>query len=216
MIAKLVASTEESLCRSGRRKYSQDCSRSRSSQGRILSVPGLWIASFHASATSRLALRSRNVNVSVTTGWNCGASRPPRATAPTVLALANGVGPVTGRGRSRPRCRRKPLPLAASGLVVNAIVFDGHPLRLAVPNGNRACGLRLQHDLSDRFADQRRDTAPPSAPRPCAVRRALPCEGNLGLYTLRWVEALTVRHRGLSRTPLRDVFEPVSELWLGG
>ena len=31
-------------------------------------MPGLEIDSFHVSATSRLALRSRNVNVSMTTG----------------------------------------------------------------------------------------------------------------------------------------------------
>src|SRR2546426_11828882 len=68
MIAKLVASTADSLCRSARRKHSHDCSRSRGSEGRIFTVPGLEIESFHFKATSRLALRSRKVNVSMTTG----------------------------------------------------------------------------------------------------------------------------------------------------
>ena len=59
MIVKLVASTAESLCRPPRRKYSQDCSRSRSSQGRMRAVPGLLalateLASSLASRQGRL------------------------------------------------------------------------------------------------------------------------------------------------------------------
>src|SRR6266404_965670 len=113
---------------------------------------------------------------------NCEASRLPRATAPTALAPANVAGPATARGRSTPHCRRKPLPLAASALVVNAIMFDGRTLGLAIPDGNRACGLRLEHGLSDRFADQLRDTAP----RACRghaqrVEFFLP-QVNLGFY----------------------------------
>src|SRR5262249_35171017 len=89
---------------------------------------------------------------------------------------------VTARGRSTPRCRRKPVPLAASALVVNAIVFDRRTLRLAVPDGNRACGLRLEHDLSDRFADQLRDTAPrPGRGHAQRVEFFL-SEVNLGVY----------------------------------
>jgi hypothetical protein len=86
--------------------------------------------------------------------------RPPRNEAWIFESAANAVDPVRARGRSKPRCRRKPLPLGASALVVNAIVFDGRTLRLAVPDGNRACGLSLEHNLSDRIADELRDTAP--------------------------------------------------------
>ena len=42
--------------------------QSRRSQGRMLRVPGRATVSFHANATSLLALRSRKVNVSMTTG----------------------------------------------------------------------------------------------------------------------------------------------------
>ncbi len=38
------------------------------SHGRTLTAPGLPTAFFHVSATSRFALRSRNVKVSMTTG----------------------------------------------------------------------------------------------------------------------------------------------------
>jgi len=51
------------------------------------------------------------------------------------------------------------LPLAASALVVNAIVFNGRTLWVAIPDGNMARGLRLEHGVSDRFSDQLRDTA---------------------------------------------------------
>ena len=85
------------------------------------------------SSPGRCSARSCYVtNLNPTTARNCEVSRLPRATASTALALANVVGPVTARGQSTPRCRRKPLPLAASALVVNAIVFDGRTLRLAV------------------------------------------------------------------------------------
>jgi hypothetical protein len=50
IIAKLVASTADSLWKSERRKYSQERSRSRNSQGNIFDTPGLEIASVHASA----------------------------------------------------------------------------------------------------------------------------------------------------------------------
>jgi hypothetical protein len=43
---------------------------------------------------------------------------------------------------------------------VNAVVFEGRTLWFAVPDGNRACRLRLEHDLADRVADQLRDAAP--------------------------------------------------------
>jgi hypothetical protein len=47
---------------------SHDRCRSRSSHERISRAPGRVTHSFHAKATSLLALRSRNVNVSMTTG----------------------------------------------------------------------------------------------------------------------------------------------------
>jgi hypothetical protein len=59
------------------------------------------------------------------TGWADSRVKP---------ALANVVDPVTARGR--PTCRRKPLSLAASARVVNAVVFEGCTLRLAIPDGN--------------------------------------------------------------------------------
>lgn len=55
MMTKLVASTAESLRRSGRREYSRASPRSFSSQGGILTVPGLGSESFHNSAASRAA-----------------------------------------------------------------------------------------------------------------------------------------------------------------
>jgi L-galactose dehydrogenase len=42
---------------------------------------------------------------------------------------------------------------------VNAIVFDGRALGLTVPERNRACGLRFEHDFADCVADERRDAA---------------------------------------------------------
>src|SRR5215467_15390706 len=72
----------------------------------------------------------------------------------------------------------KPASLAASALVVNAIVFDGPTLRLAVPDGNWDCGLGLEHDLSDRIADELCDTAPRA--RRGHAQRDLPCGGKLG------------------------------------
>jgi hypothetical protein len=46
---------------------------------------------------------------------------------------------------------------------LNAIVLDGCTLRLAVPDGNLARGLRFEHSCTDSFADQLRN----AAPRPC-------------------------------------------------
>jgi hypothetical protein len=77
---------------------------------------------------------------------------------------------------------RPAVGLAVSALVVNAIVFNGRTLRLAVPDGNRACGLRLEHVLSDRPPDQLCDTSA-RARRGHAqrVKFFLP-KVNLGLY----------------------------------
>jgi hypothetical protein len=106
-MAKLVASTADSVCRSARRKYSHDCSKSGSSHGRIFTVPGSEMDSFRFNATSRLALRSRNMNVSIITG-RCGASPLLRAIHSTALAPVRAEGSVTGPGRSMPGGRRKP------------------------------------------------------------------------------------------------------------
>src|SRR5436190_22157828 len=90
----------------------------------------------------------------------CKAWRPHRAIAPIAPAPAHEADRATGQGQSTPRCQRTPLPLAASGLIVDAIVIDGRTLWLAVPDTNRACGPRLKHNLADSFADQLRDAAP--------------------------------------------------------
>jgi hypothetical protein len=42
---------------------------------------------------------------------------------------------------------------------VNTVVLDGGALGLAIPDGNRARGLRLEHDLADRVTDKLGDTA---------------------------------------------------------
>ena len=74
---------------------------------------------------------------------------------------------------------------------MNAIVFDGRKLRLAVPDGNWACGLGLEHNLSDRIADELRDTAP-RARRDHAQRvEFFLAEVNLGLMCVTLLELLT-------------------------
>src|SRR5215207_7289394 len=90
----------------------------------------------------------------------CEASRRPLAPGPIARALADAVDRATARERSTPRCRRTPPPLAASRLVVNAIVFDRYAPRLAVPDGDRPGGLRLEYDLTDRVSNQVGNTAP--------------------------------------------------------
>src|ERR1700736_1755371 len=89
----------------------------------------------------------------------CGAWHRPRAAGPIALAPASATGLVSAQALSTPRCRRKPPPLAASGLVVNAIVFDGRALWFTVPNGNRTNSLRLEHDLADCITDHLGDAA---------------------------------------------------------
>src|SRR5207302_9264721 len=83
-----------------------------------------------------------------------------RAACPIVLALAHASGLAIAQARSMLRWLRIPLRVAASGLVVNAIVIDGCPLRIAVPDGNGACSLRLEHDLADRVAHKLGDASP--------------------------------------------------------
>ena len=58
-----------------------------------------------------------------------------------------------------PRYRRTPLPLAASGLIVDAIVIDGRTLSLAVPDSNRTCSPWFVYDVADRIADEHCDAA---------------------------------------------------------
>src|SRR5712691_12748428 len=89
----------------------------------------------------------------------CEASRPLRAAGPIVPAPGNAAGLATAQARSTLRCLRKPPPPAASGLVVDGIVFDGRPPGLAVPDGDGAGSLRPEHDLADRVADELRAAA---------------------------------------------------------
>jgi hypothetical protein len=49
--------------------------------------------------------------------------------------------------------------LAASGLIVDAIVIDGRTLSLAVPDSNRTCSPWFEYDVADRIADQHCDAA---------------------------------------------------------
>jgi len=65
---------------------------------------------------------------------------------------------------------------------VNAIVFDGCTLGLAIPDGNWACGLGLEHDLSDRVADEFRDTAPRARRGHAQCVEFFLAEVNLSLY----------------------------------
>lgn len=51
---------------------------------------------------------------------------------------------------------------------------------LAVPNSNRTCGLRLEHDLSDGLADEIRDASPGPGGGPAQRLKALPCGGKAG------------------------------------
>ena len=82
------------------------------------------MAFFHVSAMSRLALRSRNVvNVSMA----CEASRPLRATARIALAPGYVADRVAAQGHPRPAVDEH-RSLAASGLIVDAIVIDGRTL----------------------------------------------------------------------------------------
>jgi hypothetical protein len=57
------------------------------------------------------------------------------------------------------RYRRKRLRVAASGLVVNAVVFDRRTSRFAIPDSRRTGSLRFEHDLTDRFTHEFRDAA---------------------------------------------------------
>src|SRR5439155_2497810 len=88
-----------------------------------------------------------------------GAWRPLPPADPIARAPAHAGRLVRAQALSTPRRRRKPPPLAASGLVVNAIVFNGGALGFTVPNGNRSCSLGFEHDLADRITDQLRDAA---------------------------------------------------------
>jgi len=159
MIVKLVASTADNLCRSARRKYSHDRCKSRRSHGRMLRVPGWVTESFHANATSLLALRSRKVNVSMTTATEVCSQAPAHATGPIVHALAHAAGLATTPGRSTPRCRRRPARPVGSRLVVNAIVRERAAFRLAIPDRNGTFSWRHQNNFADRFADQCRNAA---------------------------------------------------------
>src|SRR5438046_6968951 len=87
----------------------------------------------------------------------CGAWRPLRPAGPTARAPVYGGRLASAQALSTPRCRRKPPPLAASRLVVNAIVLGGGALGFAVPEGNRSRGIGLEHDLADRVTNQLRD-----------------------------------------------------------
>ena len=158
MIAKLVASTADSLCRFARRKYSQDCSKSPGSQGgfdgagfvyallpcqRHLSV-GVAIEKCECLEDHRdgsVKLRARSVE-QVPVFASLLVERTPRA-----------------REQSTPRYRRRPPVPAASMLVVNAIMLIRCALGLAVPNSNQSRGPRFEDDLADCIADQRRHAA---------------------------------------------------------
>src|SRR5271167_2032344 len=123
---------------------------------------------------------------------------------PIALAPAHARDLVTAQGQSTPRYRRKPPLLGASGLVVNAIVFDGHPLWFTVPDGNRSYGLRLEHDRADCITDQRGDAAP--RPRGGLAQRVklFLAEVNLGLFHICHFNPATdirqVHRRGADRT----------------
>src|SRR5206468_2636688 len=104
-----------------------------------------------------------------------------RATGPIALALARAADRATAQGQSTLRCRRKLPPPAASGLVVNAVVLEGRTLRLAVPDGNRTCGLRLDHDLADSVANQLSDATPRARSGLAQRRKLFLAKVNLGL-----------------------------------
>src|SRR5690349_18826631 len=95
----------------------------------------------------------------------CEASPLLPAGDPTAPAPARAMGRARAQAQSMPRCRRRPPPLAASGLVVNAVVLDRGALGLAVPYRNRPDGPRLEPDLADGVADQVGHAA--SRPRCC-------------------------------------------------
>jgi hypothetical protein len=84
----------------------------------------------------------------------------PLLATPRVPAHATGRAPEPVR--STRRCRRRPARPAASGFVIDSIVFDRRALRLSIPDGNGAGDLRLQHDHADGVADELRDAAPGS------------------------------------------------------
>src|SRR5205807_10516860 len=101
---------------------------------------------------------------------------------PTALVPARGGGLVTAQARSMPHYRRKLPLLAASRLVVNAIVLDRRTPWLTVPDSNRPCGRRLEHNLADCVANQVGDAAP--RPRGGLAQRIelFLAEVNLGLF----------------------------------
>ena len=167
MMAKLVASTAESLWRSLRRKYPKTAS------DRVV---------LHVSDTSRSAFRSRKVNVSMTTGTEVCSSAPDSCRMSQYSRARRCSG---SRERARAihaRCRRKRPRLASSNFVVDAIVIDGCPLRFAVPECDRAPRLRLQHLLANGLAEPDPRRCAPTGLQPCAMQRVRAREGRFASF----------------------------------
>src|SRR5690606_10510735 len=109
----------------------------------------------------RAALRSRNVNVSITTAtevWN----RTPSPTNRSQLSRARGCSGsrVSARAIQAPVSTKTLSPARTSALVVDAVVVDRRASWLAVPEGDRPAGARPQPDAPDGFAHQIRHAAP--------------------------------------------------------
>jgi hypothetical protein len=114
--------------------------------------------------------------------------------------------PVQGRAptpmQSMHRYRRRPALLAASSLVINAVVIDRGVFWLTVPDRNRTVGRSRQHDLADRFANQRRDATP--------RRRYVAPAGRARRMDRRQSRPRSFRSRGTRGRQARRAFLPAA------
>src|SRR3984893_6165361 len=127
-------------------------------------------------------------------GRRCGAWRLLPPADPIALGPPRPGRPASAQALSTPRCRQKPPPLAASDLVVDAIVVGGGALGFAVPDGNRSGSLGLEHDLADCITDQLRDAAPGARGGPAQGIKLFLAEVNLGFsHVCHFDTAIDVR-----------------------
>src|SRR5258708_30629860 len=76
------------------------------------------------------------------------------------LARVHAVDRGIRQGRSTLRYQRKPVRLAASGFVINAIMFNGTALWFAIPDRDGPVYAWLEHHLADSIANQFCDATP--------------------------------------------------------